>query len=72
MNYIVHYSVLNGFGQVLKQGKMRVKNKLSELHAKTSLEDYFKKKFLHFNKLIVYKCYQDNIITELFGNLNLN
>ena len=72
MNYIVHYSALDDFGRVLKQGKMRVKNKLSELHAKTSLEDYFKKKFLHFNKLIVYKCYQDDILTQILGNLNLN
>lgn len=44
-NYIITYSALDCFGTVLKQGKMRVKNKLSKLHAKSSPEDYFKRKF---------------------------
>lgn len=68
MNYIIQFSALDGFGKVLKQGKMRVKNKLSDLHAKSSLEDYFKRKFLDFNKLVVYKCTEDNIMTQMFGD----
>lgn len=68
MDYIIKYSALNGFGTVLKQGKMRVKNKMTELHAKSSLEDYFKRKYFDFNKLIVYKCIEDNIVTQMLGS----
>lgn len=77
MNYIIHYSALNGSSQVLKQGKMKVKNKISKTHAKTSLEDYFKRKIPNFNRLIVYKCEEltelNEFVKKVFKtNLNLN
>ena len=68
MDYIITYSALSDCRQVLKQGKMKVKNKMSELHAKSSLEDYFKKKFFDFNKLIVYKCVEDYGFNGIFGD----
>ncbi len=67
MDYIIQYSALNVFGNVLKQGKMKVKNKLSELHAKSSLDDYFKRKYQDFDKLIVYKCVEDTILSKIQG-----
>jgi hypothetical protein len=70
MNYIITYSALNPFGQVIKQGKMKVKNKLSELHAKSSLEDYFKKKYADFDRLIIYECKEDSVINQLLKKDN--
>ena len=69
MNYIITYTVINQFEQVIKSGKMKVKNKLSELHAKSALEDYFKNKYQDFQKMIIYDCSVDNDFFQHFKDI---
>ena len=57
--YLIEYRVLDKSGQVLKAGKMKVKNKMNDLHAKTELELFLKKKLPSFDKLIVDSCIED-------------
>lgn len=49
----------------------KVKNCLSELHAKVKLEDYLKKKNNNFSSLVVHKCTKDFFgIFNVFGKDN--
>ena len=41
--------------------KMKVKNCMSELHAKTKLGNYLKSKHTNFDNLIISECEIDNI-----------
>jgi hypothetical protein len=45
---------------------MKVKNCMSELHAKIKLEEYLKKKYDNFQRLVVYSATEDFV--SLFGN----
>jgi hypothetical protein len=77
MNYLITYSTLDKASKVLKQGKMRVKNKLSKAHAKASLEEYFERKLIGFRQLIIYECKEVNKLIEFMKEkfnveLNLN
>ncbi|MCK9429825.1 MAG: hypothetical protein M0R17_07455 [Candidatus Omnitrophica bacterium] len=42
---------------------------MSELHAKCKLEEYLKKKYDTFSKLVIYKCNRDvmGIFGDMFG-----
>ena len=70
--YIIDYKVLDKNGNQIKEGIIKVKNKQSNLHAQTSLEDYLRKKVSNFNKLIVVNCSEENelmrIFKDIFGN----
>lgn len=61
------------YGVYLKNGvyfsnKMKVKNCMSELHAKIKLEKYLQKKYDNFNNLVVYKCNNDKF-NKLFNDI---
>ena len=59
MNYIIKYQVLDCFDSIVNEGKIRVKNKNNEFVAKCGLEEYLKKKYVNFNKLIIISCEKD-------------
>jgi hypothetical protein len=65
--YIVYYELHQNNGIV--SGKMRVKNCMSEFHAKVKLEDYFKHKKSDFLKLVVHKVTNDipDVFQSFFG-----
>jgi len=46
---------------------IKVKNCMSDLHAKVKLEDYLKRKHKDFEKLVVVSCVKD--IFSIFGGL---
>jgi hypothetical protein len=68
-NYIIEYTAKAKNGAVLKSGKMRAKNRLSEFEAQVKFEDWLKKKYPDFGQLIVHKCYVDNPLSSIFGDI---
>lgn len=57
--YLIEYSVYFT-DEKFESHTMRVKKCLSEMHAKIKLENYLKKKYNNFQKLIVNKCTDDS------------
>lgn len=68
-NYLCEYTAKDKNGKVLRGGKMRVKNRMSEVDAQVKLEAWLKKKHPDFGWLVVHKCYVDNIFSEFFGDV---
>lgn len=68
MNYIIEYTVRSKKGVVLKSGKMKVKNKGSGMEAQVKLEEFLKKRYSDFGRLIVYKCTEDTF-SDIFGDI---
>ena len=67
--YIIEYRVLNKKKQTIKDGKMKVKNKMNDLHAKIELEIFLKEKYPGFDKLVVVSCVEDNDFMSMFGEI---
>lgn len=68
-NYLIEYKVYKKDGTVIKSGKMRVKNKSSDIEAKVMLEGYFKKHILDFGSLVVVNCFKDNNLISMFNDI---
>lgn len=68
-NYIIEYTAEAKNGAILKSGKMRAKNRMSELDAQIKFEEWLKKNYADFGQLIVHKCYIDNPINVIFGDI---
>lgn len=64
--YIIKYSAFSQSGTLLKEGKIRAKNKISEFDAQASFENHLQKTLTGFHKLVVHECYCANIFGELF------
>lgn len=64
--YVLSYKVYDKNGNLIKEGKMKVKNCLSDLHSKIKLESFMKKKFANFNKLVVTDCQKG--LPDIFGD----
>lgn len=67
--YIIDYGVY--FNNKYESHTTKVKRCTSSLHAQVKLEDYLKKKYVKFEKLVVYKCREDtpeifNIFEDIF------
>lgn len=65
-DYIVEYTCFDKAGAVIEKKKIRAKKKLSELHAKSGLEDHLRLKFMNFGRLVVTRCYIDNPFMKMF------
>jgi hypothetical protein len=68
-NYIIEYTAKAKNGAVLKSGKIRAKNRLSEFEAQVKFEELLKKKYSDFGQLIVHKCYVDNPLSSIFCDI---
>lgn len=68
-NYIINYTARDRKGNVLKAGKMRVKNKANKFMAQVKFEEYLKRKHPNFGQLVVHDCREDNPFNELFGGI---
>lgn len=65
IKYDVHCKLQNFFGKETK-----VKNCLSELHAKVKLNDFVKEKYgIEFTHIIVHECKEDNDFLKMFGDI---
>ena len=56
--YIIDYCVYMNDGY-FESHTVKVKNTLSEIGAKIKLEEYLRKKWPAFSRLVVYKCRED-------------
>ena len=68
-NYIIEYTVKSKNGDVLKTGKMKAKNRLSEFEAKVKFEEWLKKQYPDFGFLVIHKCELENPLSGLFGDM---
>jgi len=72
--YLIIYQLhLTGYKPSIN-GKMKVKNSMSDLHAKIKLESYLQRKHEHFSRLVVLSCTVDekNLFSMLFSNFGKN
>lgn len=66
--YVIDYCVYDKDGNFIKKdGQMKVKNKSCELEAKIKLEEFLKKKYFNFHRLVITKCTEDTL--GQFGDL---
>ena len=65
IDYIIHLK-----GKSQESHTIKVKNSMSDLHAKIKLEDYLKRKHKDFEKLVVVSCTED--IFSIFGDIFKN
>lgn len=65
--YLIEYAVFSSWNTCLKRGKIKVKNKMNEFDAKTSLERYLKKKVVDFKRLEIYSCRETSPLMEMLG-----
>jgi hypothetical protein len=52
-----------------KTHKIKIKNCLSDLHAKIRLGDYLKRKHSNFERLQVDSCHEESDLFNLFGDI---
>ena len=55
---------------VLYEGKMRAKNQDNDFMAKCGLEDFLKKKYVTFDRMVVKSCKEDNSVNDIFKSFN--
>lgn len=67
-NYIIEYQALDATGKIIKEGKIKAKNKLSKFDAQCGFEEHLKKTLPNFSRLIVKKCVEDyfGIFSQIF------
>ncbi len=54
--FLIEYEVFDIDGISLKNGEIKVENKMTVFEAQCSLEKYLKKRYKMFNRLTVYSC----------------
>lgn len=64
IKYEVHCKLQNFFNK-----EMIVKECLSELHAKTKLDDYCRKHYVEYSYIIIKSCVEEHILQDLLGDV---
>jgi hypothetical protein len=67
--FIIEYKILDKNNLILKEGKIKVKNKINRFEAQCGLEEFLKKKYLNFNQLIIKDCKEENPFNSIFGDI---
>lgn len=65
--YIIKYQVLNSINTIIKAGKIKCKNKDSDIAAKVGLESFLQKTVIGFHRLVIIECTKDFNIDNIFG-----
>ena len=66
-NFIIQYTVLDTYGNTLKTGVIRALRKANSFDAQVKFEEYLKKKYSNFDRLIVHACREENIFDQMLG-----
>ena len=66
--FIIEYELGTSYGNNLNQ-KIKVKNCMSDIHAKIKLEAYLRKKNPSFKYLVVNKCYEENSFFSIYSDI---
>lgn len=67
MNFIIKYKAFSSKGKIIKQGKIRAKNKPNKFAAQCGFEDHLKKTLPEFSRLEVESCKEETL--EGFFNM---
>lgn len=65
-SYIIEYKAYNPIGVCISDQPIKVKNCMSDIHAKVKLEKYLKKKYKYFYNLEIISC--DEVNDEFIGD----
>lgn len=68
--YIIEYICYSKSGIVLQEGKMRVKNRQNDFTAKCDLEDFLRRKYENFGRMVVCSCKIDHLFNSFFDGNN--
>jgi len=72
--FLIEYKIYNVLDIVIKEGKIKVKNKMSPFDAQCSLEEYLKKKIKQFGRMEVKECreetFDEKILSDFMNYLN--
>jgi hypothetical protein len=63
----IKYKVLLENEESLEDKEIKIDNCLSEIHAQSKLENYLKKKYINFKKLIVFECKEESDFSDFFS-----
>jgi hypothetical protein len=66
--YILNYTIFF-VDRPAKTHIIKIKNCLSDLHAKVRLDDYLKRKHSNFERLSVTGCFEERDFFENFGDI---
>jgi hypothetical protein len=72
-NFIIEYECYDNNNTIIVVGKMKVKNKETKFEAQCSFENYLKRKYGNFSRLVIIKCTDDSIsgiFKDIFENNN--
>jgi len=58
-DYIIEYRVISIVGAILKEGKIKAKNKISEFDAAAGTQKHLLRTVPHADKVIIDKCRKD-------------
>jgi len=67
----INYQIVYIGGSVSKEKQINISNCLSALHAQVRLEDYLKRKYPDFSKLVVITCIED-MLESIFGKMDIS
>ena len=68
--FIINYTVTSNQGKTLKSdGVIKVKACYTSLQAMVKLEQYMKRKYSYFGKLVVHSCKEENPYLGFFNDL---
>ena len=70
--YIIKYKILLKNASPLLNKEIKINNCMSELHAQIKLEEYLKRKYINFDKLVVESVKEDFILNNIFSGNNFN
>ena len=64
--FIIEYTCYDTNNQIIKNGKMKVKNREHRFEAQCDFENFLKKKYLNFGRLVVisYHSLEDRIVKQ--------
>jgi len=62
--FIIEYTCYDTNNQIIKSGKMKVKNREHRFEAQCDFENFLKKKHLNFGRLVIIECKKENPFGE--------
>ena len=61
MTFRINFTLYDSGNQILKTGTFRVKNKPNMFIAKCAFDDFLRRKYSDYNRLVIHKCKEEFI-----------
>lgn len=67
--FLIKYDIILKDGPNIFNKEIKIKNCMNAVHSQIRLEEYLKRKYINFKKLIVHSCKDDvlSIFEDMFG-----